>query len=105
MRFFKLRKHVNASLVITATLSATSGVTGTAFNLVIVTTEGGKPDTTDAPSVLVTAPDGTTTTQTGTPDPIGATTIAEVAGTQIGAYTYAVTVAGEAGPTLTFNRS
>lgn len=100
-----LLKHVTPTLTITASLSVTSGPAGTAFNVVVNSMNGTTPDANDSVSVLVTAPDKTTSTLNGTTDANGNATIPTTAGTQSGAYTYAVSVGGEAGPTLTFTKS
>ena len=90
----------------TVSLSVSQGPTGTPYNLVIVSTEGGSPDTTDVPVVTVTDPSGATTSlaNVGAPDSTGTSTTALQAGTLSGAYLYAVTVGGDAQPSATFTR-
>ena len=101
-----LRKFVTATVVSTVSLSVSQGPTGTGYNLVIVSTENGLPDTTDVPVVTVTDPSGTTTSVAASaPDSTGTSTTALTAGTLSGAYVYAVTVGGDAQPSATFTRS
>ena len=95
-----LLKHVTPTIVSTVSLSVSQGVTGTAFNLVIVSTENGSPDTTDVPVVVVEAPDGTDTTlaNVGAPDSTGTSTTPLTAGSESGAYIFSVTVGGDVQP-------
>jgi hypothetical protein len=101
------RKYVTPSVSITTTLSVSQGPTGTAYNLVIVATENGQPDTTYQASVTVMNPDGSETVLANVPAPdaSGTTTIPLAAGTESGAYIYTPTVGGDVGPTATFTRN
>jgi len=102
-----LRKFVTPTVVSKVSLSVTQGATGSQYNLLILSTENGAPDTTDTPIVTVTAPDGTTTpvANVGAPNATGLSTTALIAGAQSGNYVYSVTVGGDAQPSATFTRS